>query len=289
MYELEEEFSLLSSVAFIRANKNKSINEYIYQYICSPNGQREIRSTIAGQAITRITLTKLRNYKFHFPTLPEQEKIASFLSAMDKKIQKLTARKELLKGYKKGVMQRIFSQEMRFTDDNGKDYPDWEEKKLGDVLNTIPTKPYQIKSSEILTNGILPVIDQGKKLIAGYSNDNNKVFKNKGIVIYGDHTTILKYIDFDFIIGADGTKLLTTEDEDLKYLYYNLMYNNIEPEGYKRHFSILKKIYLQIPCIDEQKKISSFLTSFDKKIESVQSQLIQIKTFKKGLLQQMFV
>ncbi len=130
---LEEEISLLSSVAFIRANSQVSKNSFIYQYICSPYGQRKIISAIAGQAITRITLTKIKNFKFSFPSLTEQQKIANFLSSVDTKIEQLNQKKALWEQYKKGMMQKLFSQQIRFKDESGKDYPNWEEKRLGDV------------------------------------------------------------------------------------------------------------------------------------------------------------
>ena len=129
---LNEEFSLLSSVAFIRP-KNDFNNYFIYHLISSPIGQKEIQKVIAGQALKRITLTKIRNFKFYLPSLPEQQKIASFLSSVDEKLQQLTKKKELLEEYKKGLMQKIFSQELRFKDEFGNNYPDWEEKKLGEI------------------------------------------------------------------------------------------------------------------------------------------------------------
>jgi type I restriction enzyme S subunit len=111
--ELEIEFSLLSSVAFIRTLSNYS-NYFIYQLIVSDIGQKEIESQIAGQALRRITLHKINNFEFHFPTLPEQSKIATFLTAVDEKLQALKKKKSLLEVYKKGVMQKLFSQELRF-------------------------------------------------------------------------------------------------------------------------------------------------------------------------------
>lgn len=88
---------------------------------------------------------------FSTPSLPEQEKIASFLSAVDTKIAQLTRKKELLEQYKKGVMQNIFSQEIRFKDDNGHDYPNWEEKRLGEIAKF--QKGRNIGKEDITTDG----------------------------------------------------------------------------------------------------------------------------------------
>lgn len=310
--ELEEEFSLLSSVAFIRANKNKATNEYIYQYICCPKGQREIRSTIAGQAITRITLTKLRNFKFHYPTLPEQEKIASFLSAVDKKIQQLTARKELLEQYKKGVMQRIFSQEIRFTDNNGKDYPDWEEKRLGEVGKFY--RGFSYDSSNVCDSGLLvirssniqnSVLELQKDLqfvnkacpdkirlrardIAICMSNGSKRLVGKSAVYFGDYSGDLTVGAFCSIFRSDFTlsPIIFQTIAFKKYLHILLAGTNIN----NLKNSDLQLLVFQLPVSkDEVDQITDFFMKIDQKIASVQSQLTQTQTFKKGLLQLLFV
>ena len=286
---LDEEFSLLSSVAFIRP-KNNFFNYFIYQLIISDKGQREIEKAIAGQALKRITLTKINDFNFNIPSLPEQQKIASFLTSVDERLTLLAHQKEKLEQYKKGVMQQIFSQKLRFKPENGNSYPDWEVKKFDDLFTSISTKPFQIKNTEILNEGIYPVIDQGMNKIAGFSNEKKKLFnKENEVIIYGDHTTFVKFIDFNFVIGADGTKILESKSDNIKYLYFALIHFNIKPEGYKRHFSIIKSIELPIPSLEEQQKIASFLSAIDVQIEGVSNKIAQTKTFKKGLLQQMFV
>lgn len=229
--------------------------------------------------------------KVHIPDLPEQRKIADFLTAVDGRIGQLSQKKALLEDYKKGVMQQLFTQALRFKDDQGNDFPAWEEKKFTDVLETTSPRGFQIQSSEILPEGRFKVVDQGKALIAGYCDDSEKVMRTCPVIVYGDHTTIIKYVDFEFVVGADGTQILVSKEprNDLKYLYYNLSQNNVSQEGYKRHFSILKGILMQIPSPEEQTKIANFLTALDRKIESVTQQITHTKTFKKGLLQQMFV
>ena len=242
---------------------------------------------IESTGVPQLTAPQISLYKIVFPSLIEQQKIASFLSTVDKKLQQLTKKKELLKEYEKGIIQKIFSQELCFKDDNGNNFPDWEEKKFTELLKLFSSS--QVKNSEMLIEGKYPVIEQGKKESLNYSNDENKLIKNECVIVYGDHTTVIKFIDFNFVAGPSVKLLKALNKSDLKYLYYNLCYNNIKPEGYKRHFSILKKIYLQLPNLEEQKKIANFLSAVDNKIDLVSTQIENTKAFKKGLLQQMFV
>lgn len=259
-----------------------------------------------GTAQPKLNATICKKIKINIPKKQEQQKIANFLGSVDEWLENLREQKKSLEEYKKGMMQKIFPAqgqrvpEIRFRDENGspdakgygetkKEFGEWEEKKLEEVLKTISTKKYQIKNSEILKKGEFKVVDQGKKKVVGFNNGKDKVLKNKEIIVYGDHTTIVKYIDFDFIVGADGTKLLKSDRENLKFIYYNLCHNNVKSEGYKRHFSILKKLKLQIPSIQEQQKIAEFLTSLDNLIESKQKQISQAEEWKKGLMQGLFV
>ena len=286
----EKDGNLIYAGFLIKFHINKANPYFVYINTFKEQYYKwvQIMSMRSGQP--GINAEEYKLLPLFLPSKQEQEKIASFLISTDTKIEQLTKKEELLQQYKKGVMQKIFNQEIRFKDDDGSEFCDWEEKKLDDVLKTVSTKLYQIKNSDILSEGLFKVVDQGQKTIAGYSNDTEKVYSSGDIIVYGDHTTIVKYIDFDFIVGADGTKLLnTTKDNNLKYMYYNLVFNNIEAEGYKRHFSILRNITLQIPSLKEQIKIANFLSSIDSKIEQVQKQLNFTKEFKKALLQKMFI
>ncbi|WP_296861718.1 restriction endonuclease subunit S [uncultured Methanobrevibacter sp.] len=182
-------------------------------------------------------------------------------------------------------MQQIFAQKLRF------DYEDeWSYMAFDDIFKSISPKKFQIKSGEIQENGNFEVIDQGKNKIAGYYNDANKLFQELPVIIYGDHTTFVKYRKNPFIVGADGVKLLSSKiDANLKYLYYALQHFNIKPEGYKRHFSIIRKIKLPIPVLEEQEHISKLFTTIDSEIDFIKIQVEKTNEFKKGLLQQMFV
>ena len=178
--------------------------------------------------------------------------------------------------------------EIRFLNENGSSYPDWEFKPYSDVFFNISSKSYQISSSEYNKVGEYPVVDQGKKFIVGYSDKKSKVLMDIPVIVFGDHTTILKYINFPFIVGADGVQLLFTRENSLSFLYYLLELKGVKSEGYKRHFSILKQFIFNIPCLEEQERIAEFFTHLDNSIMSEEAKLKNIKNYKKSMLQQMF-
>ena len=219
------------------------------------------------------------------PSLDEQNEISNFLTSIDKKIDLLERKHQFYQEFKKYLMQQIFTQKLRFnfTDD-------WNYMNFSEIFKSVSTKKYQIKSADILDKGDFEVIDQGQDEIAGYFNDKTKLCQELPIIIYGDHTTFVKFRDKPFIVGADGVKLLIPKfNANPKYLFYALEHFNIKPEGYKRHFSIIKKIKLPIPTLEEQNEISEVFTYIDIKLKYTKIQLQETEEFKKGLLQQMFV
>ncbi|MCG1449729.1 restriction endonuclease subunit S [Staphylococcus epidermidis] len=248
------------------------------------SGARSDRFTIKQSLFVKMPIV--------LPSEQEQEKIGKFFSKLDQQIELEEKKLELLEQQKKGYMQKIFSQQLRFKDEKGNDYPKWIFKKFEEIFKVVPSKKYQIKSSEIEDNASIPVIDQGQNLILGFSNNKEKVFNDfKNVIIYGDHTTVIKRSDKPFIIGGDGVKLLTSKvDSDISYLYNALQYFNVKSEGYKRHFSILKnKDFYISTSIEEQKRIANIFNKLDKYIEKQFAKVELLKQRKQGLLQKMFV
>ncbi len=145
----------------------------------------------------------------------------------------------------------------------------WEWKDYKDVLINISSKPFQVLKSEYLGDGIFPIVDQSKDFIVGYSSDESKLYENKdNCVIFGDHTRQIKFVDFPFVIGADGTKILKSKnDNDIKFLYYQLLSKNIKSLGYSRHFKLVKEFNFAIPKPTEQKRIVAKLDNLFKKID----------------------
>jgi type I restriction enzyme S subunit len=274
----------------IRWTPNINNNPIFINYLLKTSlVRKDITSRSGGSTRYNIWQDSLNKVIIYTPDFQEQQKIASFLSSVDEKIEKIKEKKKNLEEYKKWVMQKIFSQEIRFKDENWEEFGEWEEKNFDELFESISTKNYQIFNSEILENWNFKVVDQWQNKISWYSNNESKLYKDWPVIVFWDHTTILKYIDFDFIIWADWTKILKNKIWNLNYLYYFLDFNKIQPEWYKRHFSILKEFQILFPTLKEQDKIADFLSGIDEKIEKVSDELGKMEEFKKGLLQGMFV
>ena len=152
----------------------------------------------------------------------------------------------------------------------------WAWCRLGDITKTIATKPYQILQSEIEKNGDFPVISQSANYIEGFSSDETKVLKVEDfIIVFGDHTRVVKYIDFDFIVGADGVKVILPNNNLSKYLYYlilNASYK-IENRGYSRHFQLLQKEFFPLPPLQEQHRIVQKIETYFSFLDTIENSL----------------
>lgn len=276
----EKNTSVVNTSQYILPKENLNIH-FIFYLLQTIN----LNKYKTGSTIPHIYFKDYSIEKVKIPKYDEQKKIGILLKNLDAKIEILDNKLQMCQNFKKYLMQQIFTQKLRF------DFSDeWNYVNFNNIFKSASTKKYQIKSAEIMANGDFEVIDQGKDEIAGYFNDKNKLCYELPIIIYGDHTTFVKFRDKPFIVGADGVKLLLPKiDSNLKYLFYALEYFNIKPEGYKRHFSIIKKIKLPIPSLEEQNEISEMFSSVDNKLKYTQKYLQETKKFKKGLLQQMFV
>ncbi len=172
----------------------------------------------------------------------------------------------------------------------------WEWVEFSKVFDNPTSKPYQIQKSEYLDDGLLPIIDQGKEFIIGHTNSIEKKYSNKSnCIIFGDHTRQIKYVDFDFVIGADGTKILKEKDSnkfDLKFLYYQFTSKKIDSLGYSRHFKLVKEMFFAIPPLSEQQRIVSKLDLLFKKIDKAialhQKNMDEADVFMASILNEVF-
>lgn len=300
----------ICSPAYIILKSTKKINDYYFKiYFKTHKYIQQLTKKLEG-----IRDGKMISYKYFseiklpFPCIKEQNKIASFLTSVDKKINLLTKKKALLETYKKGVMQKIFSQEIRFKDDDGKDFPDWESKRL---------REYLIKHTEKSTeNNQYPVLTSSRKGLffqKDYFNGQNIASKdNTGYNVvprgYFTYRHMSDDLDFKFNInhlcdrGIVSTlyPVFKTDEKLEDHFLLNKLNNGeefkryalLQKQGGSRtymYFNKLEFLKLFIPHLKEQQKIVSFLSTISKKIELADFQLERNKEFKKGLLQQIFV
>lgn len=257
----------------------------------------------------KINRDELAIFKFVLPNLNEQQKIASFLSAVDKRIELLQRKKDLLEDYKKGVLQQLFSQQIRFKDENGNDFPDWEPKKLGDILIEVTEKTTVSNQYTILSStakGLYNQSDYFNRDIASKDNTGYKILR-KNQLVFSPQNLWLGNINvntkFEIGIVSPSYKIFKfnenhTSSSFCKYfLFTNRMfyeYAQASEQGasvVRRNLdmSSFNAIPIKLPSKIEQQKIASFLSAIDSKIETTNQQIEGMQTFKKGLLQQMFV
>ena len=144
--------------------------------------------------------------------------------------------------------------------------------------------------SDFLSSGQYPIVDQGKELIAGYTNDEGRLCKSElPVIIFGDHTKCFKFIDFSFCLGADGTKVLRPKiDIDERYLFYAMQRIHIPEAGYSRHFKYLKQGEIPLPPLDEQKRIAAILDQADKLRRLRQTAITKLNTLGQSIFCEMF-
>ena len=149
----------------------------------------------------------------------------------------------------------------------------WKQEKIIDVISSIPISKNKVKQNEYLDEGLLPIIDQGKEFIGGYTNKiERKVTCNLPVIVFGDHTKIIKYVDFDFVTGADGVKVIKPKDDFIPKLFYYFLQNiRLPNKGYARHFQYLKKSEINIPPKKFQRDLIEILDRSVKLQEKIQN------------------
>ncbi len=167
----------------------------------------------------------------------------------------------------------------------------WLNLIVKDTFEQISTRDKQVKTKDCLIVGDYPVVDQGRNLINGFVNDETKVINlnKEPIVVFGDHTRIVKWINFNFVPGADGTKLLVPNEFLIpKFFYYQLKSINIKDRGYGRHFKILQESNFKVAPLAEQQEIVHQLDVMLAQVEQIKARLDAIpailKKFRQSVL-----
>ena len=296
-------FKVKSSAMKILKNKNSDNNlKVIYESMCL------LKYPVSDHK--RYWIAEYSELEIKLPCLDEQKQIAKFLSIIDKRIELLQAKYDNLQKYKTGILQKIFTQQIRFKQPNSKNYPDWKTKKLGDVF-TFETATSKSKYIEYVGKYLIAdmgaVSEQGNLIANKQTNYNKDMLKTSDLIMPKDD------IGTGLIIGK-----VAMIDQENKYIcgdhVFKIIYDNLEYSPYflKSLFNStinnrkikkvcqgspilglgkenLKSVSVLMPCLDEQKQIADFLSAIDKKITITKTQITATTSFKQGLLQQMFI
>lgn len=302
--------------------RGKKIGDYepffLSRLLQTDLSRNQITSKSGGSTRYNVGQEILVSVELPFPTLPEQQKIATFLSTVDEKLQALKKKKSLLETYKKGIMQKLFSQEIRFKDDEGNDFENWEVKTLGEYIDVI--SGVALKSEEISDNPEGTPILRGINITEGYirhSSEIDRFFLSDNINSYskfllqendivigmdgskvGKNVSLIKVFDVGAILIQRVARIRPTKKSDIHFIYQCIFskafqdyVDIVNTSSGIPHISLqqIKDYGMDFPSLPEQTKIANFLTAIDEKIERVDTQIKQTELWKKGLLQQMFV
>lgn len=305
IYNGEPAYFQDSNIVWIANNEDIVLNSLlVYSY-------ENVIWTTENTTIARLYNDNLRNIVINIPSLPEQQKIAAFLTDVDAKITQLTKKKSLLEQYKKGIMQKIFNQELRFEDDNGNKFPDWEEKKLGTLVKKAQSGGTPKSTNKSYYDGNIPFLSISDMTTQGkYLKYTSKSISQLGIdnssswivpinsLIYSMYASVgfVSINKIDLASSQAVMNIILKDNINIEYIYYYLddfkqyIHRMIETGTQGNiNASIVKGIKIKLPCLEEQTKIANFLSDIDEKIEALNTKIENTQTFKNGLLQQMFV
>ena len=168
---------------------------------------------------------------------------------------------------------------------------DWQEMFISDCVMPFEVeRGKKVLAREYKSAGKFPIVDQGQQLVAGYADDESAVIRDElPLVVFGDHTRVFKFVDFPFVVGADGTKLLRPKSElDPKFFYFACLSLDIPTRGYNRHFKILREQTIRYPEKFEQEKIAAVLWKIQKAVEIEDAIVRNARDLKKSLLRRLF-
>ena len=252
-------------VALVRPDPDQVDSRYLLYFFLSRGWRQVIESNvITGATVDRVPLERFPSFPAALPRLRIQQQIAEILSAYDDLIENNQRRMALLEEAARQIYREWFvrlhfpgHEHIKIIDG----LPDgWEAYKLGDLLTKIK-RSGKVKKEDYLEEGLIPCVDQSQSFIGGYTEDEEaKITSPLPLVVFGDHTRALKFIDFPFACGADGTQLLYPKDDRLSIQYFYFAVGNIDLSNYfyARHFKFLKDQNLLVPTANLMAEFTDF-------------------------------
>jgi type I restriction enzyme S subunit len=257
-----------------------------YVFLNLSQRYKEIRSLSNTGNQENLNGNIIKSIQIPLPPLSEQQAIAEVLSDVDALVTSLDRLIAKKRNIKQGAMQLLLTGKKRLAGFSG----EWETQPFNLVFRKRATKNNQIQTIEYADLGIYPVIDQGKNKVVAYSDNHARVFKcpRNGVIVFGDHTREIKFVDFDFLIGADGTQILSTAKGcSEKFYFYQLLSREIPNTGYNRHYKFLQEMIFPTPSFEEQTAIARILSDMETEIEALEKKREKYKAIKQGMMQEL--
>lgn len=275
-----EKVCLGQRTVLIRPNQKKVNSAFLTYFLLAPKQQYNLLSTANGATVTHVNLPTIRNLKIDLPELSTQQRIATILSRYDSFIENYQKQIKLLEKAAQTLYKEWFV-DLHFPGHENTKIVDgvpegWEKKKVGDLIAK-SQRTKQVPANGYLETGNIPVIDQSRNYIAGYTNDNENIVNvTTPYIVFGDHTRVLKYIPFSFAKGADGTQLIMSNDlaRMPQTLFFNsLIEIDLSNYCYARHFKYLKEVFVLLPSEHVARKYDSIVSKYYQSIQNNREQI----------------
>ena len=265
----------------IRPNVQKVNPQYLVYYLLSPKPQYELLGTANGATVAHVNLPAIRNLKIELPEKSVQDKIGTILVTYDDLIENNQKQIKLLEE----AAQRLYKEwfvDLNFPGHENTKIVDgvpegWIKEEIGKIIKKVH-RTKQIVASEYRNEGSIPIVDQSRAFVAGYTNDlEARVDFGIPIIVFGDHTRIVKLIQFPFAKGADGTQLIISECLEMpqRLLYCSIMNVDLSNYHYARHFKYLKEEKIMIPTVKVANEFENNVTGIFSKIQNCRDEIIR--------------
>jgi len=298
------------------SNKELYIGYGAYMISCE-SVRKQIKIIAQGIKVLSISAGRMKKIRIPIPSFEEQQKIASFLASVDNKIEQFGKKKALLEQYKKGIVQKLFSQELRFKDVHGNNFPEWEKKPLREFVQLNRKITYGIVQPGKFVEKGIPLVRGGDysfgwvplSQIKCVTKEIDQPYKRSKLqsgdlllTIVGANTGTVAVVP-DWLSGANITQTtariaINNIQADSSFVKQCLLSSIGQKEVRKYvkgaaqpglNLSDVEKFMINAPSLPEQKKIADFLSALDKRIDLIATALKHAQIFKKGLLQKMFI
>ena len=286
LYRKKGNEQIIHGMNVLRIKTNEQFLDPVFaSYLFKTSHFKKAIDSIRKDAINQssINIFDICNIQISLPSITEQRKISHALQLIDKKIETNHLINDNLEAMARQLYDYWFVQ-FDFPNEEGKPYKSsggamvWNKKLKREIpqgWSTLPisaildkystTKRYETK--EYLSQGKYPIIDQGDTYIVGYTNEDDNLLTRHPAVLFGDHSTKVKFLDFDFARGADGTQILYSSNDAVSqyYLYLAVSTLQIPNPGYSRHFKYLKELPIVIPSLSIAIKFANIVKPLFKK------------------------